>query len=180
MINLIEVIIRLDYWKRWPQCFAFRKSIQIYDSLSVPISKLWDHIWLWSRKKWSRSQGRDRGVSSRDENVKTRRMEDSSIVIDSLWWISPTQKNWQDWCLKCTRYKCSWIGFFWTVFQIWLCPLQRGMFRLFPDENRLWTSKLERSRRRFPESPDFSSSELWSPCRPELEHARLVNPLYES
>ena len=123
MINLIEVIIRLDYWKRWPQCFAFRKSIQIYDSLSVPISKLWDHIWLWSRKKWSRSQGRDRGVSSRDENVKTRRMEDSSIVIDSLWWISPTQKSWQDWCLKCTRYKCSWKGFFWIVLQIWFCPL---------------------------------------------------------
>ena len=40
--------------------------------------------------------GRDRKdeiAASRDGNAKTRRMEDSSIVIDSLWWISPTQKS---------------------------------------------------------------------------------------
>ena len=173
-------MIRPDFWKRWPEWFSFRKYIQIYNSLSCECANFKVGIIYGCGAGKSGRDRKDEIAASRDENAKTRRMEDSSIVIDSLWWISPTQKSWQDWCLKCTRYKCSWIGFFWTVFQIWLCPLQRGMFRLFPDENRLWTSKLERSRRRFPESGDFSSSELWSLSRPELEHARLVNPLYES
>ena len=178
MINLIEVIIRLDYWKRWPQCFAFRKSIQIYDSLSVPISKLWDHIWLWSRKKWSRSQGRDRGVSWREcQNTAHGRSKhrdwqplvdfpDAKKLTGLMFEVHTVQMQLERILLNCASNL--------ILSTTW------GMFRLFPDENRLWTSKLERSRRRFPESPDFSSSELWSPCRPELEHARLVNPLYES
>ena len=154
------------------------ESISKYIILWVCQFQSWDHIWLWSQKKWSRSQGRDRGVSWREcQNTAHGRFKhrdwqplvdfaDAKKLTGLMFEVHTVQMQLERILLNCASNL--------------IMSTTRGMFRLFPDENRLWTSKLERSRRRFPESGDFSSSELWSLSRPELEHARLVNPLYES
>ena len=65
MISLIKMIIRLDYIKRWPECFAFRKYIQIYNSLSVPISKLGSYMAVEQEKVVEIARTRSRRLVTR-------------------------------------------------------------------------------------------------------------------